>query len=135
MKKALFSLILALLWTTAAQAQAHEDPCDEAETTIEIVECLKQDYERADAELNRVYRAVMAHIDAADYMPAETRQEWKNQLREAQRHWIAFKETDCQQVVYYEWWQGSGASAASLGCLIEKTDAHANALKERYAIE
>ncbi len=133
MKKALFALILTLLWTTASHAQ--EDPCPEAETTVEINQCLKQLYEQADAELNRVYRAVTAHIDEADHMPAETRQQWKNQLREAQRNWIAFKETDCLEVVAYEWWQGTGATAATLGCMIEKTETRTNALKERYGIE
>ena len=133
MKKALFALILTLLWPPTAHAQ--EDPCPEAETTVEINHCLKQRYQQADAELNRVYRAVTAHIDEADYMPAETRQRWKNQLRQAQRHWIAFKETDCLEVVAYEWWQGSGATAATLGCMIEKTETRTNALKERYGIQ
>jgi len=135
MKKVFFPLILLLILPTAARAQEQEDPCPEAETTVEINQCLKQRYEQADAELNRVYRAVTAHIDEADSMPAETRQQWKNQLREAQRHWIAFKETDCLEVVAYEWWQGSGATAATLGCMIEKTESRTNALKERYGIE
>lgn len=134
MKKIILPLIIALILPALAQAQDQDDPCDEAETTVEITQCLRQDYEAADAELNRVYQAAMAHIDKADYMPARTRRDWKEMLREAQRNWIAFKEKDCD-LLQLEWWQGSGANAASLGCLITKTETRTDELKERYAIE
>ena len=130
----LLVLLLVLLLPFTAQAQEETHPCDEAETTLEITQCLGEDYKRADAELNRVYRAVMAHIDDADHVPADKRQEWKDKLRAAQRDWVGFKEKDCE-VVYFEWWMGSGANAASLGCLISKTETRTNELKERYAIE
>ncbi len=126
-------IILAALLPLAAQAQEHEDPCANAESTMEINDCMRGVFEQADAELNRVYRAVMASIDEADHVPADKRKEWKQQLREAQRDWVSFKEKDCE-VVYYEWWLGSGANAAALGCLISKTETRTNDLKERYAI-
>lgn len=94
MKKTLLPLLFVLILPAAAQAQDQADPCDEAETTVEINTCLQQDFERADAELNRVYRAAMAHIDGADHVPADKRQEWKEKLRAAQRDWVAFKEKD-----------------------------------------
>ena len=134
MKQALIPLIFALILPAAALAQDQNDPCAEAESTVEINQCLREVYESADAELNRVYRAVMTHIDEADHVPADKRREWKDKLRAAQRDWIAFKEKDCE-IVYYEWWMGSGANAASLGCLISKTETRTNELKERYAIE
>ena len=112
----------------------HQTMDEMIQSSIEITQCLRQDYEAADAELNRVYQAAMAHIDKADYMPARTRRDWKEMLREAQRNWIAFKEKDCD-LLQLEWWQGSGANAASLGCLITKTETRTDELKERYAIE
>ena len=85
MKKALLPLLLALLLPATAHAQDQKDPCDEAESTVEITQCLRQDFDRADAELNRVYRAAMDHIEASDHVPADKRQEWKEKLRAARR--------------------------------------------------
>ena len=126
--------LLLLLLPLPAAAYAQDDPCADAESTVAINECLREIYRQADAELNRVYQGALKHIDAADYMPARTRQDWKQKLREAQRHWVAFKEADCN-LLYLEWWQGSGANAAALGCLIGKTETRTTELKERYAIE
>ena len=134
MKKALLPLILVLMLPAAARAQDQNDPCADAESTVEINECLRGVFEKADAELNRVYRAAMAHIDENDHMPARTRRDWKQLLLEAQRHWITFKEKDCD-LLHLEWWQGSGAAAARLGCLISKTETRTNELNERYAVE
>ena len=126
--------LLCLLLVPAAKAQDQDDPCAEADSTVEINECLRGVFERADAELNRVYKAAMAHIDDADHMPARTRRDWKQLLLEAQRNWIAYKEKDCD-LLQLEWWQGSGANAAMLGCLISKTETRTQELKERYAVE
>ena len=134
MKKALLSLLLALLLPVAALAQDQNDPCENAETTLEINDCMGEVFKQADAELNRVYKAAMAYIDEFDHVPADKRKEWKEKLRDAQRDWITFKEKDCE-IVYYEWWLGSGATAAALGCLISKTETRTEELKERYAVE
>ena len=134
MKKVFLPLLLVLLLPVAAQAQDQNDPCEDADSTLEINDCMGEGFKLADAELNRVYKAAMAHIDENDHMPARTRRDWKQLLLEAQRHWITFKEKDCD-LLQLEWWQGSGATAAMLGCLISKTETRTNELKERYAVE
>ncbi len=134
MKRTLLSVMVSLLLPAAATAQEQDTLCPDADSTVEITQCLQEVFEQADAELNRVYAAAMASIDQADHMPARTRRAWQQLLREAQRNWVAFKEKDCD-LLQLEWWQGSGASAARLGCLISKTESRTDELKERYAVE
>ena len=62
MKKALLPVLLILLLPLAAQAQDQNDPCENAETTLEINDCMGEVFKQADAELNRVYKAAMAYI-------------------------------------------------------------------------
>lgn len=77
----------------------------------------------------------MSSIGKADYMDANQRGKWAETLRDAQRAWIAFKETDCGELIFYEWWGGTGAGIASLGSQIDTTRARANDLKSRYQID
>ena len=120
--------------TVASSAGMTQDanPCANAETNLAMNECLGKAYPRADKELNAVWKKVMGTISDADYLTPEQRDAWKKELREAQRAWVQFKEHDCNGAVLYEWWGGSGASAAISSCLLSKTEARTKDLKERY---
>jgi uncharacterized protein YecT (DUF1311 family) len=80
----LLALFATLLVAPAAQAQEfHENlrhPCQEfwMLSRQEIRACLDQDYRKADAELNRVYREKMASLTPTQ----------RNTLRESQRAWL-----------------------------------------------
>lgn len=58
------------------------DPCGSAVTTAQMRRCLGEQYEKADGELNRVYRRLMAQL-------SESRQ---SKLQTAQRAWITFRD-------------------------------------------
>ena len=120
-------------WLAAAGAMEAQaaGPCADAVSTVEIRECLNRQYTKADAELNVVWKKVMAHVADADYLPAKERKVWKEELLEAQRAWITFKEHDCD-AVGFEWFGGSGAGGAVLSCLIGHTTARTTSLSERY---
>ena len=73
-------------------------------------QCAAQDYARADAELNRVYKQVMDGLDARS----------RQLLKAAQRDWITFRDDECK----YENAQNEGGSIYPLvynGCLIDLT--------------
>lgn len=129
----LAAVLGGLAWLGAVggdQADA-ADPCAEAATTIAMRECLDKAYTRADAELNAVWKKVMAQVGGADYLPAKERKAWKEELLVSQRAWIEFKEHDCD-AVGFEWYGGSGAGGAILSCLLEHTEARTSDLKARY---
>lgn len=105
--------------------------CADAQTTVEIGECVRKAYDRADAELNAVWKQAMATVARADYMAPKDRKAWKETLLASQRAWVQFKEKDCE-AVGYDWWGGSGASNAVVFCWLDHTTARTKDLKERY---
>lgn len=124
--------LCGLLWLGGTGAgQAAENPCADATTTVEIRGCLDKAYTRADAELNTVWKRVMAQVGSADYLPAKEQKAWKEVLLESQRAWIKFKENDCD-AAGFEWYGGTGAPGAIMSCLLEHTEARTKDLKARY---
>jgi len=127
-----FLLSVPLLLAFAVPATAQDVPdCANASSNVEITACVWDAYKRADAELNTVWKQVMASIQPEDYIPADAVKAWKDDLLAAQRAWITFKEKDCDAVAY-EWYGGSGANMAVGSCLYQHTVARTNDLKERY---
>lgn len=117
-------------WAGNAQAV-----CEHAASNVELGGCLAKEYERADAELNRVWKLVRKSIDASDYVPADQRKIWQQVLLEGQRGWILLKENDCLQAVPFEWYGGSGAGNAAMSCALEMTLERTKDLKARYGID
>ena len=92
--RVLMSMTIGLLVT--APAFAEDQPiCPDAQTTIEIGECVSKEYDKADAELNAVWKKVMTSFKKNDTMPAKDLKAWKETLLASQRDWIKFKEEDC----------------------------------------
>lgn len=128
----LLALAVAALFPLALPAGAEDLPdCANASNNVEITACVWDAYKRADAELNAVWKQVMASIRPEDYLPADAVKAWKDDLLAAQRAWITFKEKDCDAVAY-EWYGGSGANMAVGSCLYAHTVQRTNDLKERY---
>ena len=131
------SILCAMLaWLGGAYAAAQaEEPgaeCASAASNVEIKNCLAIAYEKADAELNAVWKQVLASVQANDYLTPAQREAWKKELLESQRAWVQFKEHDCNGAVLYEWWGGSGAGGAISSCLLEHTTARTADLRQRY---
>jgi uncharacterized protein YecT (DUF1311 family) len=124
-------LPIILLPVVLAAGSAVAAPCDTAQTTVEINQCFDRQFARADAQLNETYRAALARIAETSELEEKVRREWRNALQDAQRKWIAFRDADCKGPVAYAWYGGTGATAAVLACMIEKTATRTNELK-RY---
>jgi uncharacterized protein YecT (DUF1311 family) len=91
-------LAIAALATTNAMAQKKTAPatvrpreavrkpsCADAATQADMNSCAKAEYDKADAELNRVYQQALQSL-APDH---------QERLRTAQRAWITFRDADC----------------------------------------
>ncbi len=109
----MISLILASLLLAA-----QEPDCSDPQNQAEMNECAAIDFERADAELNRIWPRLLAGAREAD---ADINREFDDRptgekvLREAQRAWITFRDQHCA----YEGYEARGGSMESLlyhGC-------------------
>ena len=124
-----------LMLSGAALAQQPKIDCKTAQSNVELGYCAEKEFERADAELNRIFTRVLAAIDRQDHYTPEQRTKWKTALRETQRNWMKFKEQDCGELIGYEWSGGTGTSLASLGCQTEKTRTRTRDLVDRYEVK
>ena len=133
MRTALFALLLAI----ASPAFADMERCAALDTNVEMSTCAWEEYQAADAELNRVWRQVLAQIGDTDpdIMPPDEIKAWRDALTSAQRSWAKFKDDDCQGAVMHEWWGGSGAGLAISTCLYDHTVQRIKDLRTRYYLD
>jgi uncharacterized protein YecT (DUF1311 family) len=95
---------------SAAQGDEQEDPCPDARTQADLNLCASQAFQRADAELNKLYQQLMKDAGAAE----------KAKLRAAQLAWIKFRDAHCE----YEAFGNTGGSIYPMVysfCLAEVT--------------
>lgn len=125
------TLALAAATPLAAMPRDRGD-CTDSGSTHEIVRCATRELAAADQRLNRAYQDALTEIARARHLDGTQRQAWAQSLRDAQRQWVQFREADCGAPIGWEWYQGTGMGAASLGCMIRKTDVRADELRDRY---
>jgi uncharacterized protein YecT (DUF1311 family) len=96
MKKVLIGLSLAVFFVVPAKAQDGEITCNRSGGTLEMVACLQDDFEKADAELNVTYKKLTAALSADDkeYGANENDSRIKR-LQGAQRAWVAWRDKEC----------------------------------------
>ena len=112
------SLYIALALLLVRQDPWQEYNCEDPRNQAEMNRCAALDFERADAELNMLWREVIAGAREADreinreYDEAPTSEDV---LRQAQRAWISFRDGHCT----YEGHEARGGSMESMlynGC-------------------
>jgi len=86
--------------------------------------CLAEEYAEWDAELNRVYRVVIAQLGPAD----------EETLRVGQRAWITYRDNACD-VEASAMRGGSGEAMLRYGCLARLTERRARDLANFAAID
>ena len=91
-----------------ARLSARYDRCmNVAETTVEMVKCNTDELVGRDADLNRVYRTLMAQSNATAAAG----------FRRSQRAWLSTRDSDCAA----EAGQGSIARVNMAQCVLRKT--------------
>ena len=91
-----------------------------------------KDYQAADKALNQAYDAALASTKSRDDEKPYDAKSFEEVMRAAQRAWVAYRDADCKDLIAQEWFGGTGTTAASLGCMTEKTIQRTKELKERY---
>ena len=116
---AVLALAGACAWTLVPNA-ARADDCANATTQFDLNQCAEQDWEAADAELNKVYRKLMDQSGPED----------KEGLRKAERDWIKYRDDSCAS-------ETSGSEGGSIhpmeesNCMADKTRARIRELKQQ----
>lgn len=129
--------LMACALMAAAPVRAEPDiDCGNAASTYEMNECAGRDYEKVDAELNRVYKAALAAIpEMAVDEPRFNAKSWEAALRASQRAWIAYRDAECDEHVPMSWSGGTGTTVAVISCKTGLTEERTKALREHYEIK
>ncbi len=100
-------VLLSIALAAVAQPMT-EAECADAASQAAMNACAAQAFERADAELNALYRRLIDGARENDRSPDNGRVEGDDRpgeeatLREAQRAWVAFRDAHCRGEGYAE---------------------------------
>ena len=102
-------------------SQAYSACMKTAESTLAMNNCNGAEIKRQDSRLNSAYKKAMAGLEG----PQQT------QLREAQRAWIKYRDTNCK--LYYSLTGGTIDQLNGAGCVLDMTKARADELSSLQA--
>jgi uncharacterized protein YecT (DUF1311 family) len=90
-------------------------------STVGMNVCLEEERAWWDGQLNDIYKIAITMKRAQDSERFDPNQPSSEEaLREMQRNWIAFRDSTCDFEML-DWWGGTGATGAGLGCLMRLT--------------
>jgi uncharacterized protein YecT (DUF1311 family) len=119
-------ILWPLLTITLALPVRAENVCDKAINTPDLNECLHQEHQRIDKKLNSAYQAALNRVSGID--DDQQRKVTKQELVEAQRLWVQFRDKDCGAI--YDLWRGGTIRGAMYwGCMIARTEARTKELE------
>src|SRR5437868_7127096 len=89
-RKTLFMvLMISILFTnfnSYGQNNKKTDPCENAQTQIEMNDCAKREFDKTDAKLNKIYNQLMSKLEG----------EHKTKLKAAELAWIKYRDANCE---------------------------------------
>lgn len=86
------SVIVSVSYTQKRQLNKKQIkiPCQSAQTQLDLNQCYCDEYQRADADLNKVYQKLLS-VNARE-------QEFTEKLKTAQRAWIVFRDAQLESL-------------------------------------
>ena len=133
------TLLLALAMqasTPELDAQAREFNCNDPQNQMEMNNCARIDFERADLALNAAYQTAIAAAQANDRElramgdNGDTRPGYEAVLRAAQRAWVTFRDQHCTWVGYEDARGGTMEPMSYNGCRTQVTRQRIEQLRE-----
>jgi uncharacterized protein YecT (DUF1311 family) len=131
----IFVLATLSVFASFGLAFAQEDPpldCANAQTQADMNQCAYLDFEKADKELNAVYKDALKSQAEVDKQAAEMGPDYVGAvkaLKKAQRAWIDYRDGHCDGVGY-EAVGGSMQPMLIAGCQAQLTTARTKELRD-----
>jgi uncharacterized protein YecT (DUF1311 family) len=107
--------------------------CDAAKIGArELAECLRTNADRADKELASVVEAAVKSIDAREGLLSSQKARWRHSLSDAEAQWVAWRDSECQDVAPFESGMDAKGGDPRLRCIIDYDAERVSSLKTRY---
>ena len=124
----LVSISALAIASTFANAQ-HANECGNAATTIEVGECLRDQFSEADSQLNEAYKEALRVTGSMESFGNREKNSLVGSLRSAQRAWVVFRDRECE--FHYDLaYPGTAAALDSVICKVRVTRARTAELTE-----
>ena len=105
-------------------------------STVGMGGCLDAERQWWDADLNALYQELLERARDTDAQPPiegmAPRPSDEEALRAMQRAWIIWRDATCEYEAL-QWWGGTGAGPAAIGCLMQLTGEQALRLRSMLA--
>ena len=126
----------AIAFCSLAEAQdAHpsQTVCDATKIGArELADCLRTNADRADRELAAAVDAAIKSIDARQGLLSSQKARWRRSLGDAQAQWVAWRDSECQDVAPFESGMDAKGGDPRLRCIIDYDAERVASLKARY---
>ncbi|MFI8691973.1 lysozyme inhibitor LprI family protein [Stutzerimonas kunmingensis] len=119
-KSAAIFILAGAFAGVAHAASMKESICNSASNEGEMYQCLKHQFNKADATLNQSYKTLVARYKNNGIQQAQGAKPQDSYLKEAQIAWIKFRDESCDFETY-EAITGSGFGTIYTACLLGKT--------------
>jgi uncharacterized protein YecT (DUF1311 family) len=117
----------------ADEPRPSEVACDETKIGgQELAACLRTNADRGDRELAAAVEAAMKSIDAREGLLSSQKARWRRSLGDAQAQWVAWRDSECQDVAPFEAGMASKGADPRLRCIIDYDAERIASLKARY---
>ena len=121
-----------LLVAPTSNAQTHFNNCDTAVSEWAKGNCWAQVLDDAELNLDTITELVFYRIDQATYLGIADREAWKQQVRQANNHWISYRNAECYS---YRFSNGVSEGETEVSCKAYKTEDRIEKLVARYELK
>jgi uncharacterized protein YecT (DUF1311 family) len=112
----------------AQNAHPSQAACDAAKIGArELAECLRTSADRSDREL-----AAIKSIDGRQGLLSSQKARWRRSLNDAEGQWVAWRDSECQDVAPFESGMDAKVGDPRLRCIIDYNAERVSSLKARY---
>jgi uncharacterized protein YecT (DUF1311 family) len=134
MRLLVFAAAIGLCAFTQAEAASPSQAAGDAAKigARELAECLRTNADRADKELTAVVDTAAKSIDARQGLLSSQKARWRRSLSDAQAQWVAWRDSECQDVAPFETGMDAKSGDPRLRCIIDYDAERVSSLKARY---
>jgi uncharacterized protein YecT (DUF1311 family) len=117
----------------AEGARPSQTVCDATKIGArELAECLRTNADKSDRQLAATVEAAIKSIDARQGLLSSQKSRWRRSLTDAQAQWVAWRDSECQDVAPFEAGADGKSGDPRLRCIIDYDAERISSLKARY---
>lgn len=117
----------------AAETRPSQALCDAAKIGArELAECLRGGADKSEKELAATIEAAVKSLDTKPKLLGSQKARWKHSLTDAQTQWMAWRDSECQDVAPFEAGMAAKGGDPRLSCIIDQNTRRTADIKARY---